>query len=53
MITNDLEKVLALHYKHGLENTEEYIDYMSALHYSKEDILKYIEETFKGGNNND
>lgn len=53
VITNDLKKVEALHYKHGLENTKEYTDYMASLHYTKEEIMTYLEDALKGGKNND
>lgn len=53
VITNDLAKVRMLHYKHGMENTNEYTEYMNTLNYSKDEILQYIQESLKGGNEND
>lgn len=53
VITNDLEKVEKLHYKHGIENTKEYTNYMASLQYTKEDILKYLDDALKGGKSND
>lgn len=53
VITNQLEKVKVLHYKHGLENTLDYTNYMASLHYTKEDILTYLEDALKGGKQND
>ena len=53
VITNDIEKVKELHYKHGLKNTIEYTKYMESLHYSRQDIMSYLEDAFKGGKHND
>ena len=51
VITNDLEKINNLQYLHGLENTKEYVEYMSSLNYSKDEIIKYLEDVYKGGKN--
>lgn len=42
VVTNDMDFVKHLHYKHGLENTKEYIDYMKSLLYTNEEIISYI-----------
>ena len=42
VITNELEIVKQLHFKHGLENTKEYLEYMKSLLYSDEEIAQYI-----------
>jgi len=47
VITQDIEEVKRLHYKHGLENTKEYLEYMKTLVYSNKEILDYIKELTK------
>ncbi|AIO19637.1 Bacterial regulatory protein, gntR family [Candidatus Izimaplasma bacterium HR1] len=47
VITNDIEVVKELHFKHGLENTKEYLEYMKTLLYSDDEISKYIAKLTK------
>lgn len=47
VITNTYEIIEKLHYKHGKENTKEYIKQMTLLSYKDEDILQIVQNTLK------
>lgn len=53
VITNEYKVISDLHYKHGLEDTLEYINEMKNLHYSNEQIKKFISNKLMEGNEDD